>query len=113
MTGLEERIYDGLREHFVMWRDLTGDGPPGEWFCSCGLKFGFSDTAIRHVAGVLAAGRPELEELAEAAYLAAMGTRSDPTMPCEPWAHLPVYWRRIYRAQAAAVLGAVGIEASA
>lgn len=56
---------------------------------------------------------PELEELAEAAYLGAMGTRSDPAMPCEPWEHLPVYWRRIYRAQTAAVLRALGIEVAA
>jgi hypothetical protein len=45
-----------LAKHFVMWHWTTdrdesdGDVPPGEWRCSCGLKFGFSDTAIKHQA---------------------------------------------------------------
>lgn len=38
-----------LADHFVMWH-LFPDaaGPLGEWRCACGLKFGFSDTAIDH-----------------------------------------------------------------
>jgi hypothetical protein len=44
-----------LAAHFIMWRGLDGGGPAGEWFCHCGLKFGFSDSAIKHVAAALAA----------------------------------------------------------
>jgi hypothetical protein len=45
-----------LDQHFIMWRDMTQPGgPPGEWFCSCGAKFGFSHTAVAHVAAALLA----------------------------------------------------------
>lgn len=52
MTG-QERDVKALREvvagHFVMWRNLNDlAGPSGEWFCECGLQFGFSDNAIDH-----------------------------------------------------------------
>lgn len=51
-----EVIAGVLDRHFIMWRDLTDeDSPPGEWFCSCDAKFGFSYTAIRHVAAQLLA----------------------------------------------------------
>jgi hypothetical protein len=43
-------VRDVLGDHFVMWRALHGDGPVGEWLCQCGLTFGFSDSAIDHVA---------------------------------------------------------------
>jgi hypothetical protein len=42
-----EAFHEFLADHFIMWRDL-------ERFCSCGLKFGFSDSAIHHVASLLA-----------------------------------------------------------
>lgn len=59
-----QSIREALGEHFVMWHPLaqngapltwTSAGPPGEWRCACGLKFGFSDSAIDHVAEVIAA----------------------------------------------------------
>lgn len=44
-TGLRET----LAAHFIMWHDVDGR-IGGEWRCACGLKFGFSDTAIDHIA---------------------------------------------------------------
>lgn len=44
-------VREALADHFVMWHDMgEADQPPGEWRCACGLKFGFSDSAIDHVA---------------------------------------------------------------
>lgn len=44
-----------LAEHFVMWHEIgTRAMPSGEWRCSCGKKFGFSDTAIEHQAAEIA-----------------------------------------------------------
>lgn len=60
MTAEREGLAEVLREHFVMWHDLpkplstTLPTPPGEWRCQCGLKFGFSDSAIDHQADALA-----------------------------------------------------------
>lgn len=47
-AGLSE-VRETLAEHFVMWHDVEGRAG-GEWRCACGKKFGFSDTAIDHVA---------------------------------------------------------------
>ena len=48
---LRERVREALADHFVMWRNHGARlGPSGEWFCACGKKFGFSDTAIDHIA---------------------------------------------------------------
>lgn len=55
-AGDVESIRAVLASHFVMWRDLNDlAGPSGEWFCECGETFGFSDSAIDHVAAFLAA----------------------------------------------------------
>jgi hypothetical protein len=44
-----------LADHFVMWHDFEDPTPiRGEWRCACGLKFGFSDSAIDHQADALA-----------------------------------------------------------
>jgi hypothetical protein len=45
-----DTIDETLGEHFVMWHALDPgeNGPDGEWRCMCGLKFGFSATAITH-----------------------------------------------------------------
>jgi len=48
-----------------------------------------------------------VELAARAAHEAAMGLRSDPRMPFEPWESLPERWRLIYRTQARAALEAV------
>lgn len=49
-----EAIHSVLSVHFVMWHDMEGP-PGGEWRCQCGLKFGFSDSAIAHQAEMVAA----------------------------------------------------------
>jgi hypothetical protein len=54
-----------------------------------------------------------LERLAEAAYVAGMGMRTDKAQRIEPWASLPDHWKRIYRAQAQAVLDVVQPPAAA
>lgn len=44
-------VRNALSDHFVMWTPSTVEGgPAGDWICQCGLEFGFSDTAIDHVA---------------------------------------------------------------
>ena len=45
-----------------------------------------------------------VEEAAEAAYIAGMGLRTDKRMPIHRWVELPEHWKKIYRAQAGAVL---------
>ena len=45
-----------------------------------------------------------IEQAAEAAYRACLSLRSDPHQHTEPWASLPEWWRRTFRAQARAVL---------
>lgn len=49
--GDDNPIRAALADHFIMWHELDDlAGPSGEWRCQCGLKFGFSDSAIDHVA---------------------------------------------------------------
>lgn len=49
-------IEDVLAAHFIMWHDFDDTGrPKGEWVCQCGAKFGFSDSAIAHVADAIRA----------------------------------------------------------
>lgn len=45
----------------------------------------------------------QVEAAGRRGYEAAMSMRG-PGVPFEPWGSLPEYWRRIYRAQARAVL---------
>jgi hypothetical protein len=45
-----------------------------------------------------------LEQCAQAAYEAGMNLRHDKEQRMHPWASLPDYWKRIYRAQATAIL---------
>lgn len=48
-----------------------------------------------------------IERAAEAAYVAAMTSTTDP-VPFEPWDKLNPYWRRLYRLQAEAIIRVVG-----
>lgn len=52
----------------------------------------------------------DIEKAARAAYEAGMELRKDQRMPVEPWASLLEYWRKIYRAQAGAVLDLLNAE---
>lgn len=50
-TAENDRIRKVVADHFVMWQEGTKPRglTPGAWVCACGLRFGFSDTAIDHV----------------------------------------------------------------
>lgn len=45
-------LREQLSKHFVMHHDVEGR-IGGEWRCACGLKFGFSDSAIDHQASAI------------------------------------------------------------
>lgn len=79
MNADRQALTDVLDEHFVMWHDLDGDGPPGEWRCACGLKFGFSHSAVDHVAEQITAhlaarlSDPDVVEAAEVGWYVGCG----------------------------------------
>lgn len=54
MSDVETTVARVLAEHFVMWNEVASRAPSGDWVCHCGLKFGFSDSAIAHVAAKVA-----------------------------------------------------------
>lgn len=55
--------------------------------------------------------RPDtIERAAEAAYVATMTMREGASLPFEPWAKLPEWWKRIYRVQATAAAESVLAE---
>lgn len=52
----EQTIAGVLDQHFVTIHALTDPiGPPGEFRCSCGRKYGFSTSATAHVAQMVSA----------------------------------------------------------
>lgn len=55
--------------------------------------------------------QPTVETAAEAAYLATMTFRQG-YLPFQPWEKLPDHWKRIYRAQAAAIITLIAPEPS-
>lgn len=48
---MNDPIRAALDAHFITRHDYDApDKPPGEWICSCGKKFGFSESVVDHLA---------------------------------------------------------------
>lgn len=73
----DRNVRDVLAAHFVMWHEMDGPGPRGEWRCACGGLFGFSDTAIDHVTDKVENFMREAQERLRASPAGVPGSRTE------------------------------------